>query len=68
MRKKYLKLTKEQKARNVIFSSQLKGPEYDGHIIEVFAGQEDAEETIARLRNDKFFDDSTTLTYNEIRS
>jgi hypothetical protein len=63
MRKKYLKLTDEQKARRVIFSSQLQ----PGTVLhEVMADDEDKDERIERLLNDKFFNDSP-FKYNEIR-
>jgi hypothetical protein len=70
MKKKYLSLTQEQKARGVIFSSQLVP---NGMIHEVLQGeigsvkdQRDANEKIERLLNDKFFNDSH-YKYNEIR-
>ena len=64
MTKKYLKLTDEQKSRGVIFSSQLQS----GTIIhEVLATDEDRNEVIERLLNDKFFNNSP-YKYNEIRN
>lgn len=63
MRKKYLNLTAEQKARGVIFSSQLQ----PGEIIhEVIKGQEGGDKVIERLLDDKFFNTSP-FKYNEIR-
>ena len=64
MTKKYLKLTKEQKERGVIFSSELIG---GGQIHEVLGTDEDIEKTIERLKDDKFFNNSP-YSYNEIRS
>lgn len=64
MKKKYLKLTQDQKARGVVFSSQLK-PGTTIH--EVFATDKDKEEVIKRLLNDKFFNNSP-FEVNEIRS
>ena len=63
MRKVYKKLTKEQKARGVIFSSQLR----PGDIIhEVMANDSERRLIIERLLNDKFFNNSP-YRYNEIR-
>ncbi len=67
MKKKYLKLTKEQKERGVIFSSCLKGGGMDERIKEVFKTDKDKNIIIDRLIDDKFFDDSP-FEYNEIRS
>ena len=64
MKKKYLKLTKEQKERGVIFSSELIGGK---GIHEVFETDKDAEETIKNLKDDSFFNESP-FAYNEIRS
>ena len=73
MKKKYLKLTKEQKERGVIFSSALiqKGV-YDIdiklHEITLEEWQENeskAREKMERLKNDKFFNDF--YQYNLIR-
>lgn len=51
MRKKYASLTPDQKARGVIFSSELVG---GGTIHEVFKGDERQAETIRRLKDDSF--------------
>ena len=63
MKKTYLKLTNDQKARGVIFSSQLMP---NGTIHEVLENEGRASEKIERLYNDKFFDNSP-YTHNEIR-
>jgi len=63
MKKKYLKLTKDQKERGVIFSSQLIP---SNMIHEVKIDQDDKNEVIERLKDDKFFNNSHFL-YNEIR-
>lgn len=65
MRKKYLKLTEDQKARGVIFSSQLKG---STTIHEVFKTDDptEARKKIERLLDDKFFNNSP-FKYNEVR-
>ena len=68
MRKKYLKLLKEQKERNVIFSSQLIsfcGCE-NGSIHEIYKDDKDKYEKIRRLKNDEFFNNSH-FKYNLIR-
>ena len=64
MRKKRLKLTSEQKARGVIFSSHLVGGDITH---EVKASDSNKWEKIERLKDDKFFNDSP-FTANEIRS
>ncbi len=69
MKKVYKKLTAEQKARGVIFSSCLS--EYrqemeNDTIHEVKKGQKDTTEVITRLLNDKFFNNSH-LNYNIVR-
>lgn len=69
MKNKHLKLTKDQKARNVIMSSQLKaadGSAEPGELQEVKRGHEDAREQIERLRDASFFDGSQ-WDVNEIR-
>lgn len=63
MRKVYKKLTVDQKARGVIFSSELKG---GNTIHEVLKDDEDKDRTIERLLDDSFFDNSP-YKYNEIR-
>lgn len=63
MKKKYLKLTKDQKDRGVIFSSELVG---GGTVHEVFSDDEDKEKKIDRLLDDKFFNNSP-FKYNLIR-
>lgn len=63
MRKKYLKLTDDQKARGIIFSSRLAG---STTIHEVHKDDEDKHKTIDRLMDDKFFNNSP-FKYNEIR-
>lgn len=75
MKKKYLKLTKEQKARGVIFSSALipkvsSGVDVKVHEVTIEEWQEnatEAQEKIDRLKNDKFFSSSVYL-YNLVRS
>lgn len=64
MRKKYLELTEEQKARGVIFSSRLVP---GGIIHEVTDTGREGRKTIDRLLNDKFFNGSP-YKYNEIRT
>ena len=69
MRKIYRKLTKDQKERGVIFSSALSKAttELAGDTIhEVFIDDPDKYETIANLKNDKFFNVSP-WKYNIIR-
>jgi hypothetical protein len=63
MKKKYKELTEEQKARGVIFSSELVG---GGIVHEVLKDDEDKNVVIARLLNDRFFNDSP-YKYNLIR-
>lgn len=63
MRKKYLKLTTDQKARNVIFSSQLLP---NGTIHEVTADDPEGDTRIARLLDDSFFNGSP-FEANEVR-
>lgn len=55
--KRNYKLTKEQKERGVIFSSELRNYTLHdvGKIHEVFADQEDRCEVISRLKDVKFF-------------
>lgn len=63
MRKKYLKLTDEQKAKGVIFSSQLQ----PGTVLhEVMTTDKNKNTVIDRLLDDKFFNRSN-FKYNEIR-
>ena len=66
MRKKYLKLTKEQKSRGVIFSSELKGGGLLLRIHEVTKDSKDYQKTIEMLKDDSFFDESP-FDYNLIR-
>lgn len=63
MRKLHKKLLKEQKERNVIFSSQLIP---NGRLYEVTEDREDKEKVIERLKNDKFF--KGIYKFNEIRT
>jgi len=65
MKKKYLKLTLEQVKRDVIFSSQLM-PDNSPIIHEVLKDDDDKNEVIRLLKDDKFFNDSK-WTYNLIR-
>ena len=70
MRKKYLKLTKDQKERGIIFSSQLKQPMRSGvtgnaKIKEVSYKDPEAQRKIRLLKDDKFFDGLYAV--NEIR-
>lgn len=75
MKKKYLKLTKDQKARGVIFSSALiptpsSGLDIRVHEVTLKEWQENAtkaQERIDRLKKDKFFD-MPFYQYNLIRS
>lgn len=68
MRKVYRKLTGDQKARRVIFSSCLSPYKYETGIIhEVKEDDSDRENTIRRLKKDKFFDGSQ-YKYNIIRT
>ena len=69
MRKLNKKLTKEQKERGVVFSSCLS--EYRGEmecdtVHEVKSTDEDKENTIGRLLNDKFFN-ASHFKYNIVR-
>ena len=69
MKNKYLKLTKDQKERGVIFSSQLKdstGKFANGVIHEVFSNDENKDEKISRLSDSSFFKGSP-WNVNEIR-
>lgn len=69
MRKKYLKLTKDQKERGVIFSSTLIPNDrinMDLRTHEVKADDPDKREKIERLKDDKFFNNSP-YKYNLIR-
>ena len=69
MKKIYKKLTKDQKDRGIIFSSSLSKytvEENDGLIHEVTADQENKDETIRRLLDDSFFNNSPWY-YNIIR-
>jgi hypothetical protein len=69
MRKVYRKLTADQKARGVIFSSCLSEytQEIEGNTVhEVKAGQENTDETIKRLLNDRFFN-ASHFKYNIVR-
>lgn len=63
MKKVFKDLTEDQKSRGVVFSSELIG---GGKVHEVFADEEDKEERIKRLLDDKFFNDSP-YKYNLIR-
>jgi len=68
MKKIYKKLTKEQRERGVIFTSSLSESTSEGGVIhEVLANDDDRNETIARLKNDKFFNRSH-WKYNVIRT
>ena len=64
MKKRYLKLTKDQKERGIIFSSILQ-PGTTTH--EVYQDDEDKYIVIERLKDDKFFNNSP-YKYNEIRT
>jgi len=70
MQKIYRKLTKNQIERGIIFTSCLsetKSDEYgDATIHEVFKDADDIPETIRRLKDDKFFNNSQ-WSYNIIR-
>jgi hypothetical protein len=67
MRKIYRKLTKEQKARNVIFSSCLSVDTFEsGTIHEVYSNEQDKRTKIERLKDDKFFNRSH-YKYNIIK-
>tara|TARA_R100001086_G_C11802431_1_gene249237 strand:+ start:686 stop:880 length:195 start_codon:yes stop_codon:yes gene_type:complete len=63
MRKVYKKLTKEQKDKGVIFSSELIGSET---IHEVKETDDNQELTIRRLLDDSFFNKSP-YSHNEVR-
>ena len=70
MRKIYKRLTKEQRDRGVMFTSTLSlgTTERDGDIThEVLWTDVDRYETIARLKNDRFFNDCPFYKYNIIR-
>lgn len=69
MKKIYKELTVDQKNRNVIFSSTLSKArtELDGDTIhEILSTDNDIPNTISRLKDDKFFNDSP-WKYNIIR-
>lgn len=67
MRKLYRKLTKDQKERNVIFSSSLSEDKNEGKTIyEVLRTDDDLYTKIERLKDDKFFNRSH-YNYNIIR-
>jgi len=69
MKKIYKKLTTEQKKRDIIFSSCLstqKQEKQNDTIHEVKKNQINATETINRLLNDRFFNDSH-FKYNIVR-
>lgn len=67
MRKIFLKLTKEQKAKGIIYTSSLSETRQEGEIIhEVLETQNDKYEVIARLKDDKFFNNSH-YNYNIVR-
>jgi len=67
MKKLYRKLTKEQKERNVVFSSCLsENNQENNNIHVVLSTDEDKYTTIKRLLNDKFFNDSH-FNYNIVR-
>jgi hypothetical protein len=55
MKKKYLKLTKEQKERGVAFSSEIDGVRHEITDKEYYDNPVEAEEKEARLRDDSFF-------------
>ena len=74
MIKKYLKLTKEQKARGVVFSSEFK-PSGIRHEITLKEQRDNPKETelkMKRLKDDRFFrnwgHDSNGEAIHEIRS
>jgi len=71
MKKIYRKLTKEQKARGVIFTSTLSPHPTDDleglTIHEVKKDDLDISKTIARLKDDRFFN-ASHFKYNIIRS
>ena len=71
MTKIYRKLTADQKARGVIFSSCLSKNRQEGEddkVHEVFntASYDDREDTISRLLDDKFFN-ASHYKYNIVR-
>jgi len=69
IRKVYRKLTADQKARGIIFSSCLSEhtQEMEGdRVHEVKAGEEGADETIKQLLNDSFFN-ASHFKYNIVR-
>ena len=69
MIKVHRKLTKDQIERGVIFSSCLSGTKTqieDGMMHEVLKDADDIPETIRRLKDDKFFNNSQ-WSYNIIR-
>lgn len=72
MKKVYRKLTKDQKERGVIFSSQLIVREdcetnYDFKIHEVYEDNKNKDVFIENLLNDRFFDRNADISHNEIR-
>ena len=66
MRKRYKVLTEDQKARGVVFSSELVGSGMDKIVHEVLKEDEEKELKVRRLLDDKFFNKSP-YQYNLIR-
>jgi len=67
MKKKYRKLTADQVSRGIIFSSCLSIAGEENNIHEVNIKDDDINETIHRLKDDKFFNNSH-FNFNIIRS
>ena len=67
MRKVYKRLTKDQKERDIVFSSKLISDDMNDKIHEVKIDDPERDEKIERLTNDKFFN-SSPFKFNEIRT
>jgi|TARA_Y100000296_G_C5054434_1_gene196534 hypothetical protein len=71
MQKVRKKLLKEQKERGVIFASTLSAfrtEQPDDHTHEILATDEGQDETMDRLLDDKFFNNSPFHNFNIIRT
>lgn len=70
MKKVYKKLTKEQKAEGIIFTSTLsryREEQSTDRTHKVYASDVDKWETIERLKDDKFFNGLPNYNFNIVR-
>jgi hypothetical protein len=70
MKKIYKKLSKERREKGIMFTSTLsnsKTEQEEDSVAIVYAKDDEIEERIRRLKNDKFFDESP-WEYNIIRT